>query len=842
VRAPHKLGQASLILLAGILRAQTGSVPPYLNPDLGPEERAADLVSRLTLEEKASQMQHTAAAIPRLGIPDYNWWGEALHGVARAGLATVFPQAIGLAASWDVELMGRVADAISTEARAKYNDAQRNGNNGQYYGLTFWSPNINIFRDPRWGRGQETYGEDPYLTGRMAVAFVTGMQGGDPHYLKTVATPKHFAVHSGPEPARHTFDAEVSEADLDNTYLVAFRASVTEGGAFSTMCAYNSVNGAPACASNDLLSNRLRAAWGFRGYVVSDCGAVSDIAFGHHFAPDLVGAVALAVKAGADLSCGPEYASVVDAVQAGLLPESTVDQSLIRLFAVRMRLGMFDPPERVPYAAIPFTENASPQHAQLALEAAQASIVLLKNTGPVLPIGTGVRSIAVLGPAADWPDMQLGNYAGTAGHIVTPLAGVRQRFGAQAQVRFALGSNYTPESPALVPPEVLQPPSGAGPGLLGEYFASGDLTGTPDLSRVDTRPYFNWDTQDPAVVARIPHDRFAVRWSGTLLAPYDGDYVVGLARPECEMCGGTTSMRLYLDGAQATSENTPMQYLHRTQGAIVHWTAGSSHTIRIEFQQDHGNRGIELVWMPPADALLAEARQAAAQSDLAIVCVGLTADLESEESPFQAPGFAFGDRTDIQLPAPQQQLVRAALDSGKPVVVVLMTGSAIVAPGAQEQAAAVLQAWYPGQEGGTAIASVLAGDYNPAGRLPVTFYQSVDQLPPFTDYSMTGRTYRYFTGQPLYGFGYGLSYSTFRYSHLEVLRGAGGAMRVRVRVTNVSARDGDEVAQLYAGPALAGFTRVHIAAGKNRVVEFQVPPGTSGRLRVGGGQPAAGSP
>jgi beta-glucosidase len=818
------------ILASRIVYAQA---LPYQNPDLPPDVRADDLISRLTLAEKISQMQTGAVAIPRLGIPAYDWWSESLHGVARAGLATVFPQAIGLAATWDTSLMQNVADAISTEARAKYLQAQRAGVNTRYHGLTFFSPNINIFRDPRWGRGQETYGEDPYLTGQMAAAFIAGMQGSDPHYLKTVATAKHYAVHSGPEPLRHGFDAEVSEHDLNGTYLAAFRASA-QAGAYSVMCAYNAVNGAPACASADLLQTRLRDTFGFRGYVVSDCGAIGDIANGHGYAPSIAAAAALAVRAGTDLNCGGEYSMLGDALSQGLIAEADLDRALRRLFEVRFRLGMFDPPDRVPFAAIPESEIGSADHRRLSLDAALRSIVLLKNSHGVLPIGPGVRKIAVVGPAADWPDMQLGNYAGTASHIVTPLEGIQQRF-ATATVTFSLGSTYTDVSPALVP-------SGALHGLTAEYFATPDLSGTPAVQRVDARVYFDWDAQDPTVAPFIPRDAFSVRWTGSLVAPYSGDYVLGVSHPDCSDCSGGDQGRIYLDGALMVDENSPT-WLHATHGAHVQLAAGSTHELRIEYRQDHGHKGVELVWIPPAVPLLSEARANMAAADVVLLFVGLNGDLENEESSLVMPGFFRGDRTDLTLPAPQQQLLRAALDSGKAVVVVLMTGSAIVATGAQEEAAAVLEAWYPGEQGGIAIAQTLAGDSNPAGRLPVTFYQSVDQLPAFADYSMAGRTYRFFHGQPLYRFGYGLSYSTFRYSHVTVTF-TGGSYRISARITNVSQRDGDEVAQVYmtvdgALPALAGFQRVPIAAGESRTVEFQVkaPSGSKVRFQVGGVSP-----
>jgi beta-glucosidase len=829
------------VLFQCALFAQGGDgVPPYLNPDLPAADRAADLVSRMTLEEKAQQMQSTAAAIDRLGVQAYDWWNEALHGVARAGLATVFPQAIGLAATWDTDLMNRVADAISTEARAKYNEAQRSGDRSRYHGLTFWSPNINIFRDPRWGRGQETYGEDPYLTSRMAMAFITGMQGGDPHYLKTVATAKHFAVHSGPEPARHTFDAAVSEQDMNGTYLPAFRASIAEAKAASVMCAYNSVDGVPACASSDLLQARLRDSWGFQGYVVSDCGAVTDITNGHRYAPTLVDATAAAVRAGTDLSCGSEYSKLVDAVNAGMIPASMLDQSLVRLFTARFRLGMFDPPERVPWSSLPLAENLD--HRDLALEAARRSIVLLKNANGILPLDPAIQRIAVVGPAADAPDMQLANYSGTPARIVTPLDGIRARFSDGAAVSFALGSTYTSDAPALVPADVLE--------ILAEYFTSGDLTGTPAVSRLESRVYFNWDMQDGAVTPQIPRSQFSVRWTGSLRAPYAGDYVLGLTPTQCDNCPGTRSARLYLDDQLLIDEKTAAGWPRRTQRAHVQFAAGSIHQVRIEYRQSRGGTGIEFVWIPPADALLAEALQAVSASDVALLFVGLNADLESEESSLQIPGFVRGDRTDIQLPQPQQTLLRAALDSGRPVVVILMSGSAIVASGADEEAAAVLEAWYPGEEGGTAIAQTLAGDNNPSGRLPVTFYRSVDQLPPLEDYSMAGRTYRFFTGQPLYGFGYGLSYSTFRYSGLTVNPSDAGGLDITAVVTNDSSVDGDEIVQLYIKAELKGFQRLRVEAGQSRTVAFTLPPDAiqdaiQGAERitisVGGGQPAPGT-
>jgi len=526
---PNRFAVAVLCLAGVAAFAQPPGNAPYLDPNLSPERRAADLVSRLTLEEKALQMQSTAPAIPRLNIPAYNWWNEALHGVA-VGRATVFPQAVGLGATFDAELMHRVADVISTEARAKYNDALVHPGEtttatlpGRTAGLTYWSPNINIFRDPRWGRGQETYGEDPYLTGRLGIAFVTGMQGNDPHYLKVVSTPKHYAVHSGPEPERHVFDAKVSEYDLVNTYLAAFRAAVMEGKADSIMCVYNAVNGVPGCASSDLLQKRLREQWGFQGYVVSDCGAVNDIFRNHKYSPTMGAGAAAAVKAGTDLTCGNEYKTLVDEVKAGSITEAEINRSLERLFVARFRLGMFDPPERVPYSRIPISENDSSAHRELAREAERKAIVLLKNQGAILPLKSSVRKIAVIGPSADDPVALLGNYNGISSKQVTPMEGIERQF-SSAQVRYALGATYTASSHAMVPSASLAPPTGKGQGLQAEYFDNPDLQGQPKLSRIERRAYFDMAMEDPAVVAAIGSSKYSVRWTGTLTAPATGEY------------------------------------------------------------------------------------------------------------------------------------------------------------------------------------------------------------------------------------------------------------------------------------------------------------------------------
>lgn len=810
---------------------------------LSPEDRAADIVSRLTLEEKVRQMQNAAPAIPRLNIPAYEWWNEGLHGVARAGLATVFPQAIGLAATWDTQLEQRIADTISTEARAKFNDAIRHDSHRRYQGLTFWSPNINIFRDPRWGRGQETFGEDPFLTSEMALAFIHGMQGNNPKYFKTIATSKHFAVHSGPEVSRHSFDAHVSKEDLDQTYLYAFRKTLSEGGAYSVMCAYNRLEGSPACASDLLLKEKLRGEWKFSGYVVSDCGAVGDIFHGHKFTTSLAEAAAKAVKAGTDLTCGNEYVSLMEAVQKHFITEAEIDQSLRRLFVARFRLGLFDPPAKVPYSNIGMDQVASQDHEKLALEAAEKSIVLLKNENNILPLSKVPASIAVIGPASDDPDVMLGNYYGTARHLITPLEGIQRKFGSQAKIRWALGSPYAVSTTALVPASALKTESGEA-GVLAEYFKNTDFSGEPVLKRVEPRGYFVWAMSDSAVMQALPDPTFAVRWTFSLQVPAAGEYQLGLGRQECDSCEGTNTWRLTVNGEKLVEDSRRSAGGHATLTKSIHLEAGKRYQVRAEYIQEQAGSGVELIWAPPADAALAEAVDAANQSDLAIVCVGLNSRLEAEESPTQIPGFAHGDRTSIDIPEPQEKLLEAVLATGKPVIVVLVNGSALAANSAQKSAAAVLETWYGGQEGGTAIANTLAGDNNPAGRLPVTFYASTDQLPPFDSYDMQGRTYRFFTGKPLYPFGYGLSYSTFEYSKLTVKKAADGKLSITAHVRNTSNVPGDEVAQLYIGsdkaaPSLKGFRRVHFAAGESNVVSWTLDPaevhGTI--VTVAGGQP-----
>lgn len=879
------------------VRAQAVPDLPFRDPDLPMERRVDDLVGRLTLEEKVSLMVERGAPIARLGIPAFPWWNEALHGVARAGRATVFPQAIGLAATWDPAFMRRVATAISDEARALHHDAARRGKRHLYQGLVFWSPNINIFRDPRWGRGHETYGEDPFLTGVMGAAFVQGMQGDDPRLLKTVATAKHFAVHSGPEPLRHRFDARISDIDLWDTYLPAFRALVVDAHVASVMCAYNAVRGLPACGSPELLDTILRSHWGFTGYVVSDCGAVQDVHLEHRTRKTAAESAAMTLRAGTDLECGsgswaagsPDaFASLTDAVTQGLVGEQDLDQALRRLLRAQFRLGFYDPPARVPWSG--HDRDAivnSPAHRALALEAARKSIVLLKNDRATLPLARGLATIAVIGPNAAGTEVLNGNYSGTPVNPVSVLEGIRAAAGAATRVVHVAGGPIARGVRRLhaVPPTALFTGGGAArsPGLTGSYF-TGHFDGAPLFTRVDADVRFDWADGSPD--PRLDDDAFSVRWVGEIQAPVTGAYALGM---RC-----ATHCRLFVDHrlvAQGRSDHDIA-----TPTASVEMRAGRSYPIRIELEHQKYDAIAELLWEPPSPPRdeIAEAVAAARAADAVVLVLGLDASLEGEESGIRTSaisgadllrmdepdvrrdirrkalepieGFAGGDRTSLDLPHTQQQLLEAvvAAAAGKPVVLVLLNGGALSVTWADTHVPAIVEAWYPGQAGGTAVADVLFGDVSPAGRLPVTFYRSVDQLPPFDDYAMRGRTYRYFTGAVLYPFGHGLSYTTFAYGALGVPARVevGAPVAVSVDVRNTGKIDADEVVQLYVSwpgeaahapvRSLRGVERVTLAPGERRTVRFaldgrafslvgedgqrRVLPGRY-RLAVGGKQP-----
>jgi beta-glucosidase len=678
-----------LMLFVQFLPAQQTNEFPYQNPALSVEERVNDLVGRMTVDEKISQMMNTAPAIDRLGIPAYDWWNECLHGVARAGLATVFPQAIGLGATWDQDLMFKVATTISDEARAKHHEFVRNNSRRRYQGLTFWSPNVNIFRDPRWGRGQETYGEDPFLTGKLAVQFVKGLQGDNPKYFKTIATLKHFAVHSGPEPERHSFDAITDERDFRDTYLAQFEMGIKEGKAYSVMCAYNRYNGETCCGSNSLLTGILRTEWGFDGYIVSDCGAINDIYNGHKVVATPAEAAALAVRSSTDLECGSAYRNLKESLNKGLITEKEIDVSLRRLFTARFRLGMFDPSEMVEYSKIPFSVLDCEQNKTLAKETALKSIVLLKNENNLLPLKKNIGTVAVIGPNSDQSFVLLGNYNGTPSDPITPLRGIKEKLAGSAEVLYAQGCTWAAGMPG--------------------------------------------NQQDPA-------------------------------------------------------------------------------------------------------QLKAEALEAAKKANVIIMCMGITPRLEGEQMRVTIDGFNGGDRTRIDLPDVQQDLIKSIQALGKPVILVLLNGSALAINWEKDNIPAILETWYGGQAAGQALADVIFGDYNPGGRLPVTFYKSVEDLPAFTDYKMENRTYRYFKGEPLYPFGYGLSYTTFRYSKLKVVKSCnvGDTLKVTVKIQNTGKLAGDEVVELYISNlnssvpvplrALKGFNRIHLNAGESKIVTFTVAP------------------
>ncbi|HVZ84413.1 MAG TPA: glycoside hydrolase family 3 C-terminal domain-containing protein [Terracidiphilus sp.] len=846
----------SLLLVAcSAVALAPAQQPAWLDTKLPAAQRAHDLVGRMTLDEKVTQLEDWGMAIPRLGIPDYQTWNEALHGVARAGYATVFPQAIGMAATWDTSIVHTMGDVVSDEARAKYNQAQREGNHRIFYGLTFWSPNINIFRDPRWGRGQETYGEDPYLTGRMGIAFIEGVQGPDPLHPRAIATSKHFAVHSGPETLRHGFNVDPSPRDLEETFLPAFRATVTQGHVDSVMCAYNSIDEWPACTNKMLLKQHLRDAWGFKGFVVSDCGAIVDVYQGHKKTTDIEHAAALSIEAGTDLSCSiwtPGFNSLASAVHQGLVSEDLITQAAERLYTARFELGLFDPQGLSPYDRIPFSDAGSPAHREESLKAAEESIVLLKNAG-ALPLKSAPGPIAVIGPTADLLPSILGNYVGTPIHPVTPLDGIYSEF-KSSLILYAQGSTLAEGVGVPVPRTAF----GMNTGLKTEFFATPDWTGRPVATATEPEVQADWENAKP--VPELDTINYSVRWSGTLTPPAAGHYVFTLEPADSFPYSPKESYRLLLDGkvisegslraghdlssmggfkaAPGASPTAPpvMDFPH-IPSIPVDFADTKSHEFVLEYSHsgDRAGGGVTLKWEAPAQAQLDEAVAQAKQADVVVAFVGLSPQLEGEEMRIKIDGFDGGDRTSLDLPAPQQKLLEALAATGKPLVVVLQSGSAVALNWASQHAAAILEAWYPGVEGGAAIARTLAGFNNPAGRLPVTFYASLDGIPPFTDYSMKNRTYRYFTGKPLWGFGYGLSYSTFKYGPVKLSSDslkAGDPLIATVTVSNTSTVGGDEVVEAYLktpqkdGPihSLVGFERVRIPAGGSREVTLHIDP------------------
>ena len=829
---------------------------------------ATVLVGKMTLEEKASQLVNQARAIPRLNIPAYDWWSESLHGVATNG-TTEFPEPVGLAATFDPPAIHEMAIAIGTEGRVKNMQfvKQNGGYSKIFQGLDFWAPNINIFRDPRWGRGQETYGEDPFLTARMGVAFVTGMQGDDPKYFRVISTPKHYAVHSGPEPTRHTADVMVSKHDEVDTYLPAFRATVTEGKADSVMCAYNSINGQPACANDFLLVDQLRGKWGFKGYVVSDCGAVIDIHSGHQFKPTQAEASAISLKHGMDNECvdftftvkdDHDYKPYLDAVKAGYLKESDIDVAVTRLYVARIKLGMFDPPEMVSYTKIDESQLNSPEHRAMARKLGNESMVLLKNDG-VLPLKKEGVKIALIGPLADQTKVLLGNYNGTPTHTVSILEGMKAEF-AGADINYVAGTQFLGHDAEPIPTSALTTDGKPGVKVSYSKFDMSNInrptTEAPLASGIE--PDINAaETPLPAEVENVKP--LAIQYEATLTAPETGEYNLGMT--------ATGFFQVKLDGQNVTNgfgaEN-------ETKLGRVHMEAGKPASLVVQYTPGPtGERSARLIWskvdLKPQQAAIDAARAA----DVVVAVVGITSELEGEEMQVHEEGFKGGDRTSLDLPKPEEELVEAVSATGKPVVIVLTNGSALAVNWASQHANAILDAFYPGEEGGSAVAETLSGKNNPAGRLPVTFYTGTDQLPAFEDYSMKGRTYRYFEGKPLYPFGYGLSYTTFSYSELKVpakpIKG-GDPLTADVTVTNTGKLAGDEVSQLYLSfpdvkgaplRALRGFQRIHLEPGKSQTVHFELkdrdlsmvneagePIIAEGqyKISIGGGQPGTGAP
>lgn len=786
--------------------------------------QARELVKQMTLEEKVGQMLYTSPAIERLGIPEYNWWNECLHGVARAGRATVFPQAIGMASMWDKNLMFRIADVISDEARAKHHHFISQGKRNIYQGLTFWTPNINIFRDPRWGRGMETYGEDPYLAGELAVPFIKGLQGNHPDYYKVIATAKHFVVHSGPEALRHSFDVRVDDFDFRTTYTPHFKKAVQKAGVYSVMCAYNRFRGDPCCG-NKFLENLLRNEWNFDGYIVSDCWAVKDFynKGAHEVVKTKAEAAAMAVKAGTDLNCGDSYPALTDAVKQGLITEAELDVSVERLMLARLKLGMLSEKDPTPWCNIPLSIIDSEKHKNMAMEAAQKSMVLLKNNKKTLPLQNNIGRIAVIGPNANDVDVLLGNYHGYSDYYSTILDGIKKR-NPNSEVVYAAGSRLADELPLfeVLPAEFLFTDNDLTTnGLNGEYFPNKTFSGEPVLKRTDKQINFKWWGTSPE--NRLPVDSFSVRWTGVLVPPVSGKYYIG--------ADGHRAYQLFINDSLITSLNNP--HHNRTEYGSCYLEKGKKYNIRLDFVQNNSEQAfIKLLWDVPCRDLLAEAVELAQKSDVVILAAGLSPLLEGEEMKVKVKGFKEGDRENIELPEAQKQLIDAISKTGKPVVLVLLNGSAIAFPAEAKKVDAIVEAWYPGQAGGAAVASVLWGDYNPAGRLPVTFYKSVNDLPAFDDYNMKGRTYRYFEGKPQYGFGYGLSYTSFKYSNLKLsttkLDKTG--IEVKFDITNTGQRDGDEVCQLYLQQkgsktvSLQGFERVNIAAGKTKTISMKLSP------------------
>ena len=800
---------------------------PMWDASLPMEQRVNDVVSRLTLEEKVKQMLNATPAIPRLGILAYDWWNETLHGVARTPFkVTSYPQAIGMAATWDSISLYKMADYSALEGRAIQNKAIELGRTRErYLGLTYWTPNINIFRDPRWGRGQETYGEDPFLTAMLAKAFVHGLQGDDPKYLKAAACAKHFAVHSGPEPSRHVDNFNPSTYDLWDTYLPAFKELVTKANVAGVMCAYNAVNTQPCCANDLLMNDILRKQWNFTGYVTSDCWAIDDFFKYHKTHRDSVTAAVDGVMHGTDIECGTSvYYTLYNGVKSGLIKEEQLDVSLRRLFMIRYRLGMFDPPSMVKYAQTPASALEAPEHKALALKMAQQSIVLLKNENNVLPLKKTIKKIAVLGPNADNRISVLGNYNGNPSKVVSLLDGLKEKLGSNVEIIYVPAINFINDT-MLAYLDISSYYGWDGDqGFKAEYFNNRELSGEPVTRRVNQID-FSWQ-EGQVVTEDIRANNFSARYSTDYVPTADGETTF-----EVEADDG---YRFLINGKQVINAWQRNRWGARTYKLPT--KKDSVYKLVLEYWQGEGKANVALRAGNFKRTDFTAVANKVKDADVIIFAGGISPQLEGEEMPVNAPGFNGGDRTSILLPAIQTELMKKLRSTGKPVVFVMMTGSAIAIPWENENIPAIINAWYGGQSAGTAIADVLFGDYNPAGRLPVTFYKSDNDLPAFSDYSMNNRTYRYFKGEALYPFGYGLSYTSFKYDMINVPAtvASGKNVTVSARVTNAGKLDGEEVVQLYISHqgvqgkvplrALKGFQRISLKAGESKKVSFTLTP------------------
>jgi beta-glucosidase len=849
---------AGICLCSSMLAiAQTGDTEfPFRNTKLSIEQRVDDVVSRLTLEEKVAQMLNSTPAIPRLGIPAYDWWNEVLHGVARTPFrVTVFPQAIGMAATFDTNSLYKMADYSALEGRAIHNKAIQLGRTGdRYLGLTYWTPNINIFRDPRWGRGQETYGEDPFLTAMLGRAFVRGLQGEDPRYLKAAACAKHYAVHSGPEPLRHVFNADVSSYDLWDTYLPAFKELVVNANVAGVMCAYNAFRKQPCCGSDLLMVDILRNQWKFTGYVTSDCWAIDDFFKNHKTHPNAASASADAVIHGTDIDCGTDaYKSLVQAVKDGLITEKQIDVSLKRLFTIRFRLGMFDPPSMVKYAQTPASVLESPAHKAHSLKMAQQSIVLLKNDNKTLPLSKKIKKIAIVGPNADNRISVLGNYNGIPSEIATVVDGIKKKLGNNTEVIYERAINFTNDTILVYADVTGQYAMDGKQGFEATYCNNKELKGEPVVTRMEPDIDHLWQ-EGQAVAGNIRAYDFSARYTTYYTAADDGYMTF-----EVEADDG---YRFFVDDKEVINAWIRNRWGARTYR--LNTEKNKRYKLTLEYYQAEGKANVRIRTGHYRRTDFNTLTQRIKDADAIIFAGGISPQLEGEEMRVDYPGFNGGDRTTILLPAVQTDLMKALHATGKPVVFVMMTGSAIATPWESENIPAILNAWYGGQSAGTAIADVLFGDYNPAGRLPVTFYKSDADLPDFNSYSMENRTYRYFTGEALYPFGHGLSYTRFQYDQLAVPASIskGRKATVSVRVKNSGDRAGEEVVQLYVSQpqngsraplrALKGFKRISLKPGESKLLQFQLSPAdlsivndagipvqTTGRISiaVGGGQP-----